>query len=1807
MSESVIKYFEPNHIDYNIEDLCIGVKLEICYMSRALNKQEVYEGEVVMGKPNKSFFEGEDGFLTTSYTDITLMDLISGGNKETIGIESISIKYNSWYFPEVTIKFVDVRGNALFNPMELTNDAEYVNVAQGSFFKGFFTFPYPIFKLTVKGYFGLPITFNLTIKDIPRSVFNSTTGNFELTVNFIGHLYSYLTDIPMTLLMISPYIQYNGVNADLGKFENGVSVPTIPEFIKATGLVVANFNQSDVISKNFRLKDELKTAVENANEILISLREIETVVSQYYEMGEKQENGKTIFRFKKGSLSIGTFSNYNDLLIFIKDNIDNIHKRYQKLTIKRDIVMLRNDANAIENTEQTIYLYYDIEADIKKYTTLITHITDRQHRIAKAISDEKERVFYNTYGWQPSVKNIIHMFIQHLLKLNKNIETCLCEIIDQSPQRNINNLTCLTDIPSSVKDITAYPFLRFLNKRHEILWIGDTEAKNYAERKLVDQIITSSQKMTKNLSISLQEYEMLNRLSRIVPMGGVASLWYDIKGENVYASELKKYGSVEDFCKPKTNNDIPEVLKFLAKRYTDAFLFNGNSECLTTFMPETEAINFLSSAYSADLFSESSFWGTEKVSHISLFEQAIRVQQQAYLNEFKKNHLNGGEGTYDRMTGGLEAVLDNLTARTVITNESLRKITFSKNYSIEQYYFSKRVYGNNSNGNGGYTPFDNKKTLYIKLPNKLLDIKSEDEYNSYISNYRQTIAEHGIDENLYNEVFHYASDVSPTRHMGAFDEKKSKTLGMGNIMVGSRDEQITMRDGAYVFNDIEEWWDNVVDIGCYSHGKNDYTQILSFTYYYSYEHPEFTIETENDADGLINDFLLSMGYRIGIEDLTDFNVGGVIKCPLISFLAVGSAIKYKSVYAFNVDPMEWDFDTHEEKVKDWFFNSNFAKVILSKYNELSRQIANRILEAVRSPENEARTRTYELYGSKYEHFYCVLDKSALRDVKTLFTDNIFLFFPYRLTDGELKFCVGDVAVEGADVDNQLPSSAPETVDRFINKVREYIFKTPQDEEILGDVNRKIGIYDTLKNLYDKWKFGAEEISPMEINHKIITINDFVFRNALNQDIGDSLNVNIEKIIDLLVSIYKGETEMSLYNFLFEICSYADCLLLSLPLNVFDATSTSGRLQRMFTPHPFNTGCQNTQGQTFIVTYRQKDSQHLNFGSNSEYSDDGIDFTNDSVVSDMTDTTFGAFGVTYGMNKQSMFKNIQVSMDKPIVSEQSIASTLYIAEQGGKSGSNRIGATYHDVFDTFSNHSYQCSVDMLGNAQLMPMMYFQLNNIPFFKGGYFITAVEHNINTQGMTTKFTGNRINVEQFILSQSSVVSFNGDSGTITELPTTTEINGSATSENSKTFVTYTKENTMFIINPGRIMTDRFFESPDLETHGRMSMEYIKGKRQNGEDDDILQPFDINGEVVNRYREYWGNRKLATELMQKMTEGGYNAQLGTSISKDSTEYISVNFTDKTQIDDKFIIIINLYHDHNRRDIQWTETNKFIVYSDENKVSQKLAKAIQHQVLRALATSEIGKGLVYEMHMQRKQPNRPLRGFDNVKAPAVIGMNLNVTNKAHVLFLSKKEHRDKIVTGYVNGIEKFFTAVKNDPIEIKNVNIDEMLSNYFSYSELTRTEQIDPETGKIMTNIPNATEKQNLITLATTILDKVREKYGKPIWVESGFRCEKVNTAVKGKAGSQHKTGSAADLYAMDMVHNAPIFWAAYDLIQSGEITVGQLIWEFGTNKQPGWVHISLPNRANGITNEFLCYYIGTDGKEHSKSFKVEDFIRVDE
>lgn len=158
-----------------------------------------------------SFMQGEEygdrTFLTTYYTEISFDEVKKRTIVEGLGVESVNISFESYYTPTVVIKFVDVRGSALFGREEATH--ENGKITADNIFGCFFTMPYPKFKLQVKGFYGKPVTFQLTCSNF-RGNFNPKNGNFEATATFIGYSYSLLTDIPLLYLIAAPYCNYEG-------------------------------------------------------------------------------------------------------------------------------------------------------------------------------------------------------------------------------------------------------------------------------------------------------------------------------------------------------------------------------------------------------------------------------------------------------------------------------------------------------------------------------------------------------------------------------------------------------------------------------------------------------------------------------------------------------------------------------------------------------------------------------------------------------------------------------------------------------------------------------------------------------------------------------------------------------------------------------------------------------------------------------------------------------------------------------------------------------------------------------------------------------------------------------------------------------------------------------------------------------------------------------------------------------------------------------------------------------------------------------------------------------------------------------------------------------------------------------------------------------------------------------------------------------------------------------------------------------------------------------------------------------------
>ena len=133
----------------------------------------------------------------------------------------------------------------------------------------------------------------------------------------------------------------------------------------------------------------------------------------------------------------------------------------------------------------------------------------------------------------------------------------------------------------------------------------------------------------------------------------------------------------------------------------------------------------------------------------------------------------------------------------------------------------------------------------------------------------------------------------------------------------------------------------------------------------------------------------------------------------------------------------------------------------------------------------------------------------------------------------------------------------------------------------------------------------------------------------------------------------------------------------------------------------------------------------------------------------------------------------------------------------------------------------------------------------------------------------------------------------------------------------------------------------------------------------------------------------------------------------------------------------------------------------------------------------------------------------------------------------------------------------------------EKISKYVTYSEVTKSNQA---TALKLANIPNATQLNNLRLVCTNVFDKVREHFGKPIGISSGFRSVELNAKIGGSKTSQHCEGKALDIDGdvFGGINNKLLFFYIKE-----NCIFDQLIWEFGSENAPDWVHVSYNEGKN--------------------------------
>ena len=216
--KSRINYIEPTNIAFYsdgskaivpsnelvlnpLEDYCIAIDLEVIIPERkacslAKENNEYIRLNFSSTNGTLSFLHGTSGMFTTNFTDINPINP-EGNTSECFGIESIDIDYSPWQSPQVTIKFVDIRGGSVMLPEEKALQDN----GQGSLYRALFTLPSPMFKLTVKGFYGKGVTYYLCEESVDIDM-DASSGDFNIVAKFIGMLFRVYADISIFIFSV---------------------------------------------------------------------------------------------------------------------------------------------------------------------------------------------------------------------------------------------------------------------------------------------------------------------------------------------------------------------------------------------------------------------------------------------------------------------------------------------------------------------------------------------------------------------------------------------------------------------------------------------------------------------------------------------------------------------------------------------------------------------------------------------------------------------------------------------------------------------------------------------------------------------------------------------------------------------------------------------------------------------------------------------------------------------------------------------------------------------------------------------------------------------------------------------------------------------------------------------------------------------------------------------------------------------------------------------------------------------------------------------------------------------------------------------------------------------------------------------------------------------------------------------------------------------------------------------------------------------------------------------------------------------
>ncbi len=1346
-------------------------------------------------------FDPEFGYTTRNADSYGTQSTIFEG----FGVKSVSIAYRSKIVPEVKITFVDIRGSLLFNTGGKSSAGYDVLFEQ----------PAPLYVLTLKGFTGnaSQLFLHCIKTDI---VFESETGNYIITCDFIGKQFGALADTKMDYMKAAYYLANPSARLNLSSKDPVVStfelVERTKKFYNEIKNTVKSTNEVATIEKsnsNITSLSELKRINHNEPAISDSIKniikpiQINNTTYRYTELthignGQFQRKPQTttgVTQEKAFSyiynMDLQTASkNYDKLIGYLEESkLKYINGNYLSNVIGANIndIIIRttypdNLVTPLVDTNN-VSIYYDYTAFWNKLIQQITLLSKDKDNAGEKLSEKVSNLTLEMLGFIPNSNSVFEI-------LCNDIDT-FYNLLKKVGEESV--APKLAKDNDSILEAAAFP---------EVILGGNSDgkpstrvyppvalpnSKDWSEVKFVEDFINILIRQRKEEE-ALAEMQKTKEdgTKRLTPAGffdvsnNIPDLTYfgKLRADDIIKTVLYRYLLLTQYTYKGTYiTNVPDISIL---DYTDLFdlysYFTSSRESLYDYIAESEAGNIyytLNDNKVLDLLES-----TLKNLNVDSGDFIGTLNRHNELSETKK-FIN--DTTFNKVIQ-VDSETPLYADRRDDNSNLLDVQILSDSSTVSTFSGLKQVIEIDVNS---------KDKSFID-PSYLTSEEPTGSFKNFIDHFYDSNIKDGIKILKGSNILYFTDQANESsKSEGKFYNQKSDFVGKPNGTTVSEGVNFVNLFGlSNIINDASGLvngytyaellkvliaYDNINDIETailnrlkwfdgrfYSYGISDIPNIYSIRI-------NTTIYSVNDK----NDYRIELNQKD--KDKLNVVYNNVIN-NINSLLTNQTFLNYKNSYLDNKTNLE---DTFDKLLTIPAVSALFNRTVI--FNKAAFTFI-------------ADANTDSVGYSDFISFHNITSPSSLVDKPVLYTE---YEYPYG---GPVSTLAGtNSSFSTSNSDNGITKFFSKFKSKMLSlisqKRKEIAQQDAKFNSIIKDNDLKGALYYDFKHIYDKWISGTENLTNINsgdfafpFSNGTSLFNKFRFIDRAFNDIGGNKgdNKNLESNDAMIIDIsdldsLNSSKDTNAYTLFATILAKNNFEFFPLPefgdiANNFGSKNNFGEIFKIN-----NSISIDKNSPMFVAMYIGGYSRNLNtsLNSTSPYSDDGASIlTPGKTPKDFTQNNLPIFLVNVGNQSESLFKVGNITTSEFTNTSESLKN---IDDVFKSLANNTPVSKSQSLYTVYQQRSYNVEVTIIGgNMSIYPTMYIELNQLPLFSGIYIILAVSHEITaeTNKITTKLSCTRIskNVVPLVTTAfASILSIYTDFASLGVTKTSGSINGTA------------------------------------------------------------------------------------------------------------------------------------------------------------------------------------------------------------------------------------------------------------------------------------------------------------------------------------------------------------------------------------------------------------------------------------------------